>query len=255
MVHTASPVEFDPDSFEEKHLKPAVQGTRGVLEAAAREVSVKSVVMTSTYGASHEPAWRNGRICLSMVADGRRNWRPSPTPDGAGRAGPERGGLESVHQGGAHQDERRERGRVSGFPSSQPLHTSSFTRHRDLSLVMSPSNLHDLHALFLRKQVSPRSMLTASEAFPAGFLYYKGGKKYAELAAWDVQKESGNKWPLATMNCVMIWGPSSRFLSIRFQTLCEAGTDSSPTAYKPVQGRNVDRVPVRHAWRRGGGDR
>lgn len=52
-------------------------------------------------------------------------------------------------------------------------------------------------------------MLTASEAFPAGFLYYKGGKKYAELAAWDVQKESGNKWPLATMNCVMIWGPSS----------------------------------------------
>jgi nucleoside-diphosphate-sugar epimerase len=49
-VHTASPVEFDPDHFEEKHLNPAVQGTRGVLEAAANEESVKSVVMTSTYG-------------------------------------------------------------------------------------------------------------------------------------------------------------------------------------------------------------
>jgi hypothetical protein len=51
-----------------------------------------------------------------------------------------------------------------------------------------------------------------SEAFPAGALYYMGGKKYAELAAWDVQKQSGNKWPLATMNCVMIWGPSSTSL-------------------------------------------
>ena len=74
MVHTASPVEFDPDSFEEKHLKPAVQGTRGVLEAAAREVSVKSVVMTSTYGTSNDSAWRGGRCCLVMLADGRRDW-------------------------------------------------------------------------------------------------------------------------------------------------------------------------------------
>lgn len=58
VVHTASPVEFDPDSFEEKHLKPAVQGTRGVLEAAAKEDSVKSVVMTSTYGElSQSSSW------------------------------------------------------------------------------------------------------------------------------------------------------------------------------------------------------
>lgn len=41
-----------------------------------------------------------------------------------------------------------------------------------------------------------------------------GGKKYAELAAWDVQKESGNKWPLATINCVMIFGPSSEAPSL-----------------------------------------
>jgi len=53
-----------------------------------------------------------------------------------------------------------------------------------------------------------------SEAFPAGYLYYMGGKKYAELAAWDVQKESGNKWPLATINCVMIFGPSSEAPSL-----------------------------------------
>jgi len=52
VVHTASPVEFGNEDFRELHLAPAVNGTRGVLEAAGKEESVKSVVMTSTYGES-----------------------------------------------------------------------------------------------------------------------------------------------------------------------------------------------------------
>ncbi|OCF37909.1 oxidoreductase [Kwoniella heveanensis CBS 569] len=50
-----------------------------------------------------------------------------------------------------------------------------------------------------------------NETFPAGYLFYKTAKKYAELAAWDtqkkVQKEYGAKWSLASLNCVMIFGP------------------------------------------------
>ena len=52
VVHTASPVEFGDQEFRESHLKPALQGTRGVLEAAIKEPSVKAVVMTSTIGTS-----------------------------------------------------------------------------------------------------------------------------------------------------------------------------------------------------------
>lgn len=51
VVHTASPVAFGDDDFREQHLAPAVNGTKGVLEAAAKEGSVKNVVMTSSYGA------------------------------------------------------------------------------------------------------------------------------------------------------------------------------------------------------------
>ena len=54
VVHTASPVAFGDDDFREQHLAPAVNGTKGVLEAAAKEGSVKNVVMTSSYGASDE---------------------------------------------------------------------------------------------------------------------------------------------------------------------------------------------------------
>jgi nucleoside-diphosphate-sugar epimerase len=52
VVHVASPVEFGDKEFRESHLAPALQGTRGVLEAAAKEPSVKAVVMTSTVGES-----------------------------------------------------------------------------------------------------------------------------------------------------------------------------------------------------------
>lgn len=53
----------------------------------------------------------------------------------------------------------------------------------------------------------------SNPTFPAGYLFYKGAKKYAELVAWECQKEArdqGAEWPLATMNCVMIWGPPSK---------------------------------------------
>jgi nucleoside-diphosphate-sugar epimerase len=52
VVHVASPVEFGDKEFKESHLAPAVQGTRGVLNAAAKEASVKAVVMTGTVGES-----------------------------------------------------------------------------------------------------------------------------------------------------------------------------------------------------------
>lgn len=58
VVHTASPVAFGEESFGKEHLDPAVNGTRGVLEAAAREEGVKSVVTTSSYGES--PGGRGG---------------------------------------------------------------------------------------------------------------------------------------------------------------------------------------------------
>ncbi|ODN83671.1 hypothetical protein L202_01768 [Cryptococcus amylolentus CBS 6039] len=66
VVHTASPVEFGNEGFREKHLGPALEGTKGVLEAVAREASVKSVVYTSTFGAvgqhrSH-PTELKGRV-------------------------------------------------------------------------------------------------------------------------------------------------------------------------------------------------
>ncbi|WWC67151.1 uncharacterized protein I206_101058 [Kwoniella pini CBS 10737] len=51
VVHTASPVGFAGDEFRKTHLDPAKQGTVTVLEAATKEPSVKSVVVTGTYGA------------------------------------------------------------------------------------------------------------------------------------------------------------------------------------------------------------
>lgn len=58
VIHTASPVEFDPDNFETKHYKPAVEGTRRIMDAAVAEKSVQAVVMTSTLGEELDtPVW------------------------------------------------------------------------------------------------------------------------------------------------------------------------------------------------------
>lgn len=50
VIHVASPVAFGDQEFRETHLAPAQKGTRGIMLAAAAEASVKSVVMTSTFG-------------------------------------------------------------------------------------------------------------------------------------------------------------------------------------------------------------
>jgi nucleoside-diphosphate-sugar epimerase len=55
VVHVASPYpSFLPkveEEIEEQLLKPAVQGTRNVLEACIKVTTVKRVVVTSTIGA------------------------------------------------------------------------------------------------------------------------------------------------------------------------------------------------------------
>ncbi|WRT63372.1 uncharacterized protein IL334_000277 [Kwoniella shivajii] len=66
VVHTASPVEFGDDDFKESHLAPALNGTTSVLQAASKEKTVKSVVVTGTYGSigdhRHHPHTQKGLI-------------------------------------------------------------------------------------------------------------------------------------------------------------------------------------------------
>lgn len=52
VIHTASPVEFGDQEFRESHLKPALQGTRDILEAASKGSTVKAIVITGTFGMS-----------------------------------------------------------------------------------------------------------------------------------------------------------------------------------------------------------
>ncbi|ODO11142.1 hypothetical protein I350_01745 [Cryptococcus amylolentus CBS 6273] len=118
----------------ENHLKRAVDGTKGVLQAAAKEADIKSVVLTSSIG---------------DVGD----WRYHPTE----------------------------------------LKGRTFTEDDWNSYT-----------------------LEHNPVFPPGMLFYMGSKKYAELAAWDAQKEAkaqGSDWSLATINCVLIWGPPIQPLS------------------------------------------
>lgn len=60
IAHVASPLIMNPQSVEDDLLKPAIAGTLSILRAAAREPSVKKVVITSTFAASVEMAkgWR-----------------------------------------------------------------------------------------------------------------------------------------------------------------------------------------------------
>ena len=50
VLHVASPVGFAAPTDESAHLRPAVEGTRRVLQAA-RDAGVKRVVLTSSFGA------------------------------------------------------------------------------------------------------------------------------------------------------------------------------------------------------------
>lgn len=136
VIHVASPVAFGDQEFRETHLKPAVEGTSGILLAAAKEPSVKAVVQTSTFGAigtfKEMPTKEIGKVYTD------KDWNPWTVED------------------------------------------------MDKLVAAQDKNKH---------------------TFPDGYLFYMAGKKYAELEAWKIQKESGAKWSLATMNCTMIWGP------------------------------------------------
>ncbi|WVW81441.1 hypothetical protein I302_103435 [Kwoniella bestiolae CBS 10118] len=140
VVHTASPVEFGDKEFRESHLAPAEQGTTSVLEAAAKEPTVKSVVVTGTYGSignhREHPHTQKG-----LVLD-ENDWNPYTIEE-----------LDEIAKTGNNPN----------------------------------------------------------KTFLAGYLFYMGAKKYAEIAAWDTQKASkkngDHEWSLAVINCAMIFGP------------------------------------------------
>jgi nucleoside-diphosphate-sugar epimerase len=105
VVHVASPVEFGDKEFTNSHLAPAVQGTRGVLNAAAKEASVKAVVMTSTIGKSFSWKPHQKLIIIGAVGDYRympwdqigvtfteESWNPHTKED-----------MEKIVSGGAGQ--------------------------------------------------------------------------------------------------------------------------------------------------------
>ncbi|KAF7986860.1 hypothetical protein HWV62_12588 [Athelia sp. TMB] len=60
--HIASPLLIGPKDVANDLLKPAMQGTVGVLQSALTSPSVKAVVITSSFGAIFDPAlgWRPG---------------------------------------------------------------------------------------------------------------------------------------------------------------------------------------------------
>ncbi|KAK0534482.1 hypothetical protein OC834_001872 [Tilletia horrida] len=49
VVHTASPFSVTPEKPEETFLKPAIEGTKNVIEAAIKSSTVKNIVLTSSF--------------------------------------------------------------------------------------------------------------------------------------------------------------------------------------------------------------
>ncbi|KAK1921477.1 hypothetical protein DB88DRAFT_443318 [Papiliotrema laurentii] len=135
VVHTASPVDFTPEDFVKRHLEPAVRGTVGVLEVAAGESGVKSVVLTGSSAASAD-------------------WKIPP---------------------------EKQAGKVYTEDDWNPYTKEELTK------------LSDEHS--------------QGEAYPAGTLYYKGAKKYAELAAWELHEKHGKPWPMTVLVPTMFLGP------------------------------------------------
>ena len=56
VVHVASPVIFNPTDAENELIKPAVQGTLGVLKACQLAKTVKRLVITSSIAALAVPS-------------------------------------------------------------------------------------------------------------------------------------------------------------------------------------------------------
>ncbi|WWC85474.1 uncharacterized protein L201_000338 [Kwoniella dendrophila CBS 6074] len=171
VVHTASPVEFGGEEFRETHLAPAQKGTTTVLDAAAKEKSVKSVVVTGTYGSvGYHKAHPHTQKGLVLTED---DWNPYTLED-----------MDKIVETG----------------------------------------------------VNP------SDTFDNGSLFYMAGKKYAELSAWEAQKEAkknGAEWSLAVMNCVMIFGPPIQPLS----SLSNGGM-STEILYALSKGKNSPVYPT-----------
>jgi len=78
VVHVASPVKFDSTDNERDLLLPAINGTKSVFQAASKELKVKRVVITSSFGAVYDPSkgTRPGYVYTS------KDWSPLTYDDG-----------------------------------------------------------------------------------------------------------------------------------------------------------------------------
>lgn len=93
IAHVASPLILDPPDLEKNLLRPAIQGTVGLLESANKSLTVKSVVVTSSFAAAFDPfnGWSSDYTYSS------RDWNPITYEQGAGREATE--GLDERYQG------------------------------------------------------------------------------------------------------------------------------------------------------------
>ncbi|KIW20290.1 hypothetical protein PV08_00865 [Exophiala spinifera] len=72
IVHLASPLSFKPGDNEKDVVLPAIQGVKSVLHAAAREPSVKRIVITSSFAAVID----DGRKEATKFTYTGRDWNP-----------------------------------------------------------------------------------------------------------------------------------------------------------------------------------
>lgn len=176
VIHVASPVAFGDQEYRKTHHDPAVKGTAEVLYAAAKEPSVESVVMTSTVGERAD--WSLVLEGFTARAEPRRQ---VPWP-GSRPCLPTRLASCTLKTTGT---------------LGPPRTWTNWPPPRRKSRLKSP------------RDEQRRLTCLSKHPFGDGYLFYMTGKKYAELEAWKVQKETGAKWPLATINCVIIFGPAS----------------------------------------------
>ncbi|KAK4497523.1 hypothetical protein PRZ48_011974 [Zasmidium cellare] len=93
IAHVASPLILNPADLERDLLRPAIQGTVGLLESANKSDNVKSVVVTSSFAAAFDPfkGWSSDYTYSS------RDWNPITYEQGAGREATK--GLDERYQG------------------------------------------------------------------------------------------------------------------------------------------------------------
>ncbi|KAF2169554.1 hypothetical protein M409DRAFT_19966 [Zasmidium cellare ATCC 36951] len=93
IAHVASPLILDPPDLEKDLLRPAIQGTVGLLESANKSNDAKSVVVTSSFAAAFDPfkGWSSDYTYSSQ------DWNPITYEQGAGREATK--GLDERYQG------------------------------------------------------------------------------------------------------------------------------------------------------------